>query len=478
MLAAQVLDSGLHINKKHEEGYFSLKGVCERYLGITLDKNLQKSDWSADALSDEQLRYAAIDAAILLPLHQILMQEAENAGVTIPVDIENRAVPQIAAMGVNGMAIDRVGWDALADEASEETQELRRKLDEIVEAGLGADSSLPQPVNWRSHQQVLAVLKELGLPVKGTNKEILRPLINRHRIVQPFLDYKEQSTLASTYGGKKWRGYIDQETGRIYPRWWQIGAGTGRMSCSRPNMQNLPRDGEYRKCLVAPEGKVLIRGDYNQIELRIAAEMSGDPEMIRAYQAAEDLHQKTAAYVTRKKSLEEVTSEERQLAKALNFGLIFGVGNKRLVIEARSKWDVKLTEAEAGNLRRKFFQLYSGLKDWQKRQTAKALRFRETRTIAGRRCLFPGKPRYTDSLNWPVQGAGADGIKLALANLWEKSGPEGALVVSVIHDEIVIEVPIERAEEAKIWLKDAMESAMREFLKIVPVVIKPEIIGT
>jgi len=355
-------------------------------------------------------------------------------------------------------------------------------MDEIAKADLGASSSLAQPINWRSHPQVLKVLKELGLLVKDTNSDSLKPLINKHRIVPVLLEYRKQSKLVSTYGSEKWDEYINQETGRIYPRWWQIRAVTGRMSCSGPNMQNLPRDEAYRACFKAPKGRILIKGDYDQIELRIAAELSGDNEMIRTYQAGEkdgrDLHKRTAAHIGRKESLKDVTEDERQRAKVLNFGLIYGMGSQRLAMQARNQYKVELTETEAEQFKVEFFRLYSGLKTWQQRHWTEASRIGETRTIAGRQCLFPDEPRYTESLNWPIQGTGADGIKLALAYLWENPGPEGAIVVSVIHDEIIIEAPADKADEAKLWLKNAMESAMGEFLKTVPGVEEPEIVGS
>src|SRR5262249_3449585 len=150
-----------------------------------------------------------------------------------------------------------------------------------------------------------------------------------------------------------------------------------------PNLQNVPRDLRYRRCIIAPPGRLLVKADYSQIELRIAARIAGEQRMLQAYTQGEDLHTLTAKLILGK---EEVTKEDRQTAKSLNFGLLYGMGARRLRAYALASYGVTLTEAEAERYRRQFFTTYPGLARWH--QKVRSVRARETRTRAGRRRLL------------------------------------------------------------------------------------------
>ena len=263
-------------------------------------------------------------------------------------------------------------------------------------------------------------------------------------------------------------------TNRVHGDLRQIGAATGRMACRRPNLQNVPRDPEYRSCFVSDPGNVLVRADYSQIELRLVAEIAQDPVLMECFRQGQDIHRLTAMSVTGKETPEEVTDQERQLAKALNFGLIFGMGHRRLAATVTAEFGIELSEDDAEIQKVKFFQAYSGLREWQRKQGNQD----ESRTILGRRRVFDGGSYYTERLNSPVQGSAADGLKLALARLWETPGPEGAFPVLVVHDEIVVEAPADKAQEAKEWLIQAMVEGMMECQKEVPVVIEAAVSET
>jgi DNA polymerase-1 len=209
------------------------------------------------------------------------------------------------------------------------------------------------------------------------------------------------------------------------------------MSCTGPNLQQLPRDAAYRRCIRAPEGKVLVKADYSQIELRIAAKVSGDQAMLEAYGRGEDLHALTARRVL---GLEQVTKEHRQLAKALNFGLLYGIQAKGFRVYARRQYGLDLTLEQAEQYRRAFFTAYPGLETWHRR--VKQEHAPETRTLAGRRRLLGVQTSDTLRLNSPVQETGADGLKLALALLWERRGQcLGAFPVLAVHDETALGWP-------------------------------------
>jgi DNA polymerase-1 len=214
----------------------------------------------------------------------------------------------------------------------------------------------------------------------------------------------------------------------------------------------------------APDGRVLVKADYSQIELRIAAKVAGDRAMLEAYGRGEDLHVLTARRVL---GLSEVTKQHRQLAKALNFGLLFGMGAPGFRQYARSNYGVDLTAGQAVEYRAAFFAAYPELAAWHRRVRCEhAL---ETRTVAGRRRLLDTKVSDTLRLNSPVQGTGADGLKLALALLWERQAEcPGAYPVLVVHDEIVVECAAEQVESVSAWLKQAMLDGMAPLIAPVP----------
>jgi DNA polymerase I len=239
------------------------------------------------------------------------------------------------------------------------------------------------------------------------------------------------------------------------------------MSCSEPNMQQLPR-GRYRQCVAAPPRRVLVRADYSQIELRIAAKVSGDHALLEAYRLGEDLHSRTARTVL---GSTEVTKEQRQLAKALNFGLLYGMGVRGFRDYARAEYGLRLSEAETRSYRDGFFRGYPGLRDWHRRVGNSGKSAIATHTLARRRCL--NVTRFSEKLNLPVQGTGADGLKTALALLWERRAEcPGAFPVLAVHDEIVAECDEGQAEAATAWLKRAMLDAMTPPIDPVPVAVE------
>jgi DNA polymerase-1 len=230
----------------------------------------------------------------------------------------------------------------------------------------------------------------------------------------------------------------------------------------------LPRGKEYRRCFAAPPGRVLVKADYSQVELRIAAKVSGDQAMRDAYARGLDLHTLTAQRILGKA---DVTREDRQLAKAVNFGLLYGMGAKGFRVYARSQYGVAMTDAEAARYRQAFFDAYPGLAAWHRR--VKRAHAAETRTLAGRRRLLAVDQSDTLRLNTPVQGTGADGLKAALGLLWRRRGDcPGAVPVLAIHDEIVVEADEGQAEAAATWLRRAMLDGMRPYLDPVPVEVE------
>jgi DNA polymerase-1 len=283
-----------------------------------------------------------------------------------------------------------------------------------------------------------------------------------HPLAALLRDYRDARKKCTTYG-KDWLKHVASD-GRVYASWRQLGASSGRMSCSAPNLQQLPR-GSYRKCFVAPAGRVLVKADYSQIELRISAKVSGDKNMLTAYQRGDDLHTLTAQRVL---GVTSVTKEQRHLAKAVNFGLLYGMGAKGFQAYAKSNYGVEMTLEQAERYRAAFFNAYPGLRRWHRSQKEGTV---ETRTLCSRRRL--GVERFTEKLNTPVQGTGADGLKQALALLWERRDQTpGAFPVLVVHDEIVVECDAGQAETVSAWLREAMVDGFGSWLDPVPVEVE------
>jgi DNA polymerase I-like protein with 3'-5' exonuclease and polymerase domains len=463
-----MLLSRLLYGTRRPKGFHTLEACAERELGRSLDKTMQTADWSGP-LSPAHLAYAAADVDVLVPLHEALVGKVHGASMEKVAEIEARCLPAVAWMAGAGAPFELPAWEALATEAEAAAKDLARQMDAAApprEGFLFRDGAW----NWLSPAQVKEAFALLGVQLDATDDDALAAA--DHPLAELLRRHRAAAKLVSTYGTGWVKGAYRQ--GRLYAGWVQIGADSGRMACKAPNLQNLPRDPRYRACFRAPEGRVLVKADYSQIELRIAAKVSGDKALLEVFQRNDDLHTRTARSVL---GIEEVTKRHRQLAKALNFGLLYGMGAKGFRKYAKAEYGQDLTEDQAAAYRAAFFRAYPGLAAWHRRVGATGKRAVETRTRAGRRRL--GVERYTEQLNSPVQGTGADGLKLALALLWERRDQcPGAFPVLVIHDEIVLECDADQADAAAARLKQAMLDGMAPLLDPVPVEVEVRITRT
>jgi hypothetical protein len=280
----------------------SLAEVVTRHLGVGLDKSLQTSDWSRD-LTTDQVLYAATDAAVLLPLRDTLSQAVAAAQLGRVAQIENRCLPAMVWLVDSGAPFDIVAHSAAAAEIDQEVRQLQQLLDQEV-----ANNGGEPGINYRSPKQLLAMFAALGFQLTDTAEETLKKV--DHPIARLLLRYREATKLQSTYGRPLAEAVASD--GRIHAKFSQIGADSGRMSCSGPNLQQVPKAHGFRRMFRAPAGRKLIKADYSQIELRIAAEISGDTELIEAFSRGDDLHQITAQRVLGK---DTVTKHHRQAAK-------------------------------------------------------------------------------------------------------------------------------------------------------------------
>jgi DNA polymerase-1 len=453
---------------RRPRGFHTLRASVERELARALDKTQQTSDWSG-ALTAEQLAYAADDVEVLRPLHDALLTQIQQAGLEQAAFAEFEALPAVAWLASSGVAFDAAAWSALSTEAKSEVDELRRQLDALAPPCPG---ELPDigGWNWDSPQQVTQALAAAGVAAADTLDSTLAGL--DHPLAALLRQYRGKAKLASTYGPD----WLESVTpgGRIHAGWKQLGATTGRMACSKPNLQNLPRATRYRRCFVAPPGRVLVKGDYSQIELRVAARIAGEERMIAAYRRGEDLHTLTAQQLTGR---QEVTKQERQLAKPVNFGIIYGLGAPSLRKKAATEYGVVMTPEQAREYRDAFLRAWPGIARWHGR--LRQDRSTETRTLSGRRVLVKADTWYGARANYAVQGTAGDGLKLALGLLWERRALcPGAFPVLVVHDEIVVEADAGQSDAAAAWLRQAMLDGMAPLIDPVPVEVEVSVAQT
>jgi DNA polymerase-1 len=300
-----------------------------------------------------------------------------------------------------------------------------------------------------------------------------------HPAVAKLLEYRSHEKTLSAFG-ENVLGLINPSTGRIHPDFNQYGADTGRFSCTKPNIQQIPATSDFRKCFVAAPGYKLVTSDYSQAELRILAELSGDPAFVDAFRSGQDLHTLTASQMFGV-GVDQVQKSQRSAAKAINFGLAYGMGPGGLA----PRLGVALDEAK--ELISRYFKAYPGIQRWLDKAGRDAVRLGYSATPLGRKRYYNLPDESLKRLNedeWrkqiaaierqgknsPIQGCNADMTKLALINLRAALKPWDARTVNTVHDEIVVEVREDQAEEVKHIVEREMVAAGEAILKEVPIV--------
>ena len=472
LLASQLISAG------EQEDRHGLGVVVERYLGETIDKSQQVSDWSGE-LSAAQLEYAARDAAVMLPLRDKLVGQLRANALGRCAQLEFECVVPLGALELAGIHLDTVRWreqlaivgkrrDALYEELQEELAE--EPAQQSFFGPVRAD------INLDSHIQLTKAMTRIGVPMPDSTRNWkLEPLAAEFPVVGRLLEYRTlQKTLKF---GETLLESISPRTGRIHAHFHQIGAPTGRMSATDPNVQQIPASPEYRRCFRAPEGRKLITADYSQIELRILADFTGDKGFVEAFNSGADLHRVTAAQVFGV-PVEAVTKQQRDFAKRLNFGVVYGIGAQRFALMTG------LTQTESEDLLRRYFASYRGLDVWLRDAALKAVRERTApRTVAGRLFRFNFDPEdkqaasgaQRNGKNAPIQGSSADIIKRALRLLHDRLKGTDARVVNVVHDEIVVEADAKNADEMAKVVEEAMCAAGEEYVRKVPVKVESKV---
>lgn len=452
LLESFVLDAGI---ARHD-----LDSLARRHLGRdtikfedVAGKGAKQISFAQVAIGDA-MRYAAEDADITLRLHRVLKPRIEaDAGLArVYADIEIPLVPVLARIEANGVMVD-------GDELRRQSADLSRRM---LAAQQKATELAGRAFNLDSPKQLCALLfEELGLPAvvktpKGqpsTNEEALEAIADQHELPRVILEYRGLTKLRSTYTDKL-PEMVNAATGRVHTSYHQAGAATGRLSSSDPNLQNIPirtDDGRrIRRAFVAPPGRKLIACDYSQIELRIMAHLSEDPGLVRAFESGIDVHRATAAEVFGR-PLEEVTHNERRAAKAINFGLMYGMSAFGL---ARN---LGIGRGEAQDYIALYFSRYPGVRDFMERTRQQARECGYVETVFGRRLTLDFIQKGNASqragaeraaINAPMQGTAADIIKRAMIRIddWITGHDERARMILQVHDELVFEADLDFVE--------------------------------
>ena len=439
-----------------------MDSLAQKYLGYETIKYEQVAGKGAKQISFSQVdldsanRYAAEDADITLRLHHALWPRLESVPALRKVyeDIEIPLVPVLAGMEQRGVLID-------VNQLRLQSQQLGKRMIELQQQAYqvaGHEFSLDSP------KQLQAVLfDELQLQVKvktptgqpSTNEEALEAIADSHELPRIILDYRGLAKLRSTYTDKL-AGNVNPHTGRVHTSYHQGAVATGRVSSSDPNLQNIPVRTEegrrIRQAFVAPEGWSILAADYSQIELRIMAHLSGDEGLLRAFQEGGDVHRATAAEVFGV-TPEEVSTNQRRAAKAINFGLMYGMSAFGLARQ------LGVDRGEASDYMARYFTRYPGVHAFMEATREQAHRDGYVETIFGRRLYLENLTARNQALragaeraavNAPMQGSAADIIKRAMISVagWLKTRDDAHMLMQV-HDELVFEVRKDSVDEIR-----------------------------
>ncbi|EHH3080346.1 DNA polymerase I [Vibrio vulnificus] len=466
MLASYVYNS---VGGKHDMDSLALRFLQHSCISFEQLAGKGKNQLTFNQIDlNEAAVYAAEDADVTLRLHNRLFAniEQDEKLKAIYQEIEVPLVPVLSRMERTGVLIDDMKLSAQSQEIAVRLGELEQKAYEI--AG--------QPFNMNSPKQLQTILfEQMGLPVikktpsgtPSTAEEVLQELALDYPLPSVIMEYRGLAKLKSTYTDKLPK-MINPHTGRVHTSYHQAVTATGRLSSTDPNLQNIPIRNEegrrIRQAFVAPHGYKILAVDYSQIELRIMAHLSGDQALLDAFQQGKDIHAATAAEIMGV-SIEQVSSEQRRRAKAVNFGLIYGMSAFGLAKQ------LGIPRGEAQAYMDKYFERYPGVMQYMEDTRSNASQHGYVETIFGRRLHLPEitsrnvmrrKAAERAAINAPMQGTAADIIKKAmlLVDQWiQEEGNGRVKLLMQVHDELVFEVEESCLTEIESKVQQLMESA-------------------
>lgn len=464
----------------------SLQEMSKKYLDLDIDEYIETEFQNAGINENKQINLFeqtdsgqeeqiikknkmenALYCYVIKELENVTMKKLEEEQIlALFNNIEMPLLPVLADMQYNGMIVDK-------QELAQFGVELKKQIDNLVKE---IYELCGEEFNINSHQQLGKILFEkLQLPVYKKTKsgyttdvEVLEKLKDKHPVIEKILEYRTLTKLNSTYV-EGLMPYINSNTGKIHSSFHQTITATGRISSTEPNLQNIPTRAELgkqiRKAFKPAQGNVYVDADYSQVELRILAHISQDENMMYAFKHGEDIHKQVASKVLNI-PMEEVTKEQRSSAKAVNFGIVYGISDYGLANQ------IGVSNKQAKEYIDQYLEKYSGIKNFMSDivESAKAKGYVET--LFGRRRYVPEikSSNYMVrqfgsrvAMNTPIQGTAADIMKIAMINVYNSLKKEkiNAKIVLQIHDELLLEVKEEDKERAKEILKECMENAKK-----------------
>ena len=493
----------------------SLASLAERHLGIILDgkdgcegddgRNGRKDGLGKGCRDGEGGNL--MESAVLLPLHNILAELLARNGLWRIADLEFKAASSLAEMQLSGIHLECDQANAVVSREEGEIcnlvwnmQEEARRKGYITVSHDG--KRLCCYLNPDRTVEVMAFLRKRGYPVSSTKAEILRGLAAAGcAFAEALLCYRRISHQLAFLNS--WLERVSPMDGRVHPQYFQIQSATGRISSRKPNAQQIPSAGEdapaIRRLFTPAAGKKFVKADFSTIELCIMARLSGDRAMLDAFQNGADLHKLTASRMAGV-PVEEVTDAQRKAAKIMNFLLIYGGSARTLQSRILSDYGIFMSSDEAEQARERFFSCYEGVREWQERQLSEmsftvqhhfhncvqgffSLPLTATATLLGRRRVWPRfgagvRASKFQMYNTPCQGTGADLIKLVMCEVYDKISSQEARIINSIHDEILLEVPEEKAALYARMLQEIMERVGSELLYPVPVKAEVKVLDT
>ena len=456
---------------------FSLENIANQYLNIDLNEYLSK--YNNEKKVDKQLNLFQIEEddnskniyGLKVYLIKKICEKTLEELCKINSDdlfnnIEMPLVKILGEMQINGIHVDKKELEEFGKKLKEQLEELKQEIYELC----------GEEFNVNSTQQLGMILFEkLKLPVYkktkngySTDVDILEKLKPEHPVIEKILEYRSLMKLNSTYV-EGLIPYINEKTNRIHSYFHQTITATGRISSTEPNLQNIPTRYELgkllRKSFKPEKGNIFIDADYSQIELRVLAHISNDENMVNAFKNDEDIHKQAASKVFGIQ-IEEVTKEQRSSAKAVNFGIVYGISDFGLSEQ------LNISKKQAKKYIEQYLEKYSGIKKFMEEIVEEAKEKGYVETLFHRRRYIPelNSNNYMvrqfgarAAMNTPIQGTAADIMKIAMINVYNRLKKEklDAQIILQVHDELIIETKIEEKEIVKTILKEEMENAMK-----------------
>lgn len=456
-----------HATRPTDEGIQASLGVLsEKTIKNSLClKVLQASEWAIPDLTFEQIQYSSIDSIAVRKLADKILPTIKALGCETYYNLCEAAQHPIAEMQLNGIQFNSENHLKLVDEWRYELYAAKKELTKITGLDKITSHTIATYLEQHLDKELLALWPRTEAGKLQTDSHTLQDYALHTDVVTPFATYQKKEKLTTSFG-MQLIDAVNTVTKRLHASYNICGARTGRLSCRKPNLQQLPRDEAVRSNFIAADKTVLLCADYSQIELRVGAELSRDESMLSAYRQGIDLHSLTASIIS-KTPITKVSKVDRQKAKAFNFGLMFGLGPTKFSKYAKQSYKVDITSKEAQDSIDLWRLTYSGYRAWQLEQADNAAMTGFAYTALGkRRCLDP-ENCYGASMNTPVQGSASECMLAALVYLHSnlKRKKLKAKLCNCIHDEIIVECPVQEVKKVKALIKESMKEG---FLFVFP----------